>query len=112
MMNEIVSFCNWSFFFIVIVPSIVRCGIQSFKYFQVLDIFYQSFQDKIRFCIAMVLVMYKQWVNGNVVRKDRNTYEICAILDGEFCRFLLKRDAEQSWISIHLKDCSDIKTPQ
>ena len=36
--------------------------------------------------------MYKQWVNSNVVRKDKNTYEIHAVLDGRFCKILMKRD--------------------
>lgn len=92
MMNELVTLCNWCFFIVFIVPSVVRCGIESFKYFQMLDMFYQSFQDKMRFCIAIVVLMYKQWVNSNVVRKDKNTYEIHAVLDGRLCKILMKRD--------------------
>jgi short subunit fatty acids transporter len=95
MMDEMVLFCNWCFFVVVVMPSMVRVGIQTFKYFQILDIFYNSFYDKLKFCIAMMLVMYKQWMNGNVVRKDKNTYEITAVLDGELHTILLERDDEQ-----------------
>lgn len=100
MINEVVVICNWFFFVAFIVPYIVRCGIKSFKYFQVLDMFYQSFQDKMRFCIAIVMLMYKQWVNGNVVRKDKNTYEIHVVLDGQLCNILMKRNVvDNFWTS-------------
>lgn len=101
-MNEVVLLCNWMFFAIVVLPSMLRCVMQSFKYFQVLDIFYKSFHEKMTFCIGIVLIMYRQWINGNVIRLDKNRYEIRAILDGELCTIALERDDNSVWKSTYV----------